>query len=273
MQMALCWEAFSLNRQLTNLDEHSFESFRAAIIKYADANISSQGLETTPDETAISSRPSKRSTTPPSVTPPTKRKQTLPGRNISTSPSQNETPAGFDEGRRRISLSPEMPLSRTGTDLSTALYDDRKGAGKVMDTWNPNKLSDATVKHQSMNKPRCIVSSSDFSATNTKHRYRHMNTTVEEVARILDEHLVRLGEMMIEHYGLGKDGEMVEGEGSTDSIPCLEAVGVPRQETVCCIGRICNEVSTHDDHILFAFLHDDHILFALCPASQQGKAA
>ncbi|KAL7578443.1 hypothetical protein ACA910_012833 [Epithemia clementina (nom. ined.)] len=221
-QMGLFWESFSLNRNLSHLDDHCFESFRTALIKYAD-----ERSNTTPDST-ITSRPTKRSTPPPSVTPPAKRKTTLSG--------EDGVPTANDEGRRRVSLSPDVPVNKGSG--STALYDDRKGAGKVMETWNPNNLPDAGTEQRS-NKPRCTVSRGDFS-TNTTHRYRYMNTTVEEVAEMLNERLVQLGQMMKERYALGEDSA-IEGEGSTDSIAALEAVGVSRQEPICCIGRICNE--------------------------------
>jgi hypothetical protein len=52
---------------------------------------------------------------------------------------------------------------------------------------------------------------------------------LDERAKALDRQLVELGDAMVKQYGLGQE------------IP-LEGVGVPRQEVICCIGRICNAV-------------------------------
>jgi hypothetical protein len=64
-----------------------------------------------------------------------------------------------------------------------------------------------------------------------------MFTPLEERAKALDQHLVDMGEVMVERYGLGK-----QDEDNETGIAGLEAVGVPRQDMVCCIGRVCNAV-------------------------------
>jgi hypothetical protein len=58
-----------------------------------------------------------------------------------------------------------------------------------------------------------------------------MFTTLEERAKILDDQLVTMGE------------EIMESCLGGDDVAELEAVGVPRQDKVTCVGRICNEVS------------------------------
>ena len=230
--MGLCWEAFSINREVTELDEHCFESFRTALIKYADDN------SPAPDNT-ISSRPVKRST-PPSVTPPTKR--THINHRANASSTSQQVPDSIDDGRRRLSLCPELPKSSANT--TTSSYEERKDVGKVVQSWNPYNLPEHVGQHV-LKKPRCFISTCDFT-NNIKHSFRHMNTTIEEEARILDQHMVQLGEKMTERYGLGDD-KATECEVSTNAVASLEAVGVPRQEPVCCIGRICNEVSLQLD--------------------------
>ena len=76
-------------------------------------------------------------------------------------------------------------------------------------------------------KARCLISL-DFP-TNVTQAYRHMFTTLEERARILDDHLASMGEDIVDFLG-------------SEGVAELEAVGVPRQELVTCVGRICNEV-------------------------------
>jgi DNA polymerase alpha subunit B len=61
-----------------------------------------------------------------------------------------------------------------------------------------------------------------------------MFTPLDERAKALDRQLVELGDAMVKQYGLGQE------------IP-LEGVGVPRQEVICCIGRICN--AAHEGRI------------------------
>ena len=38
-QMAECWEAYSLNKNTTSLDEHSFAAYRAQLIKISDVDM------------------------------------------------------------------------------------------------------------------------------------------------------------------------------------------------------------------------------------------
>jgi hypothetical protein len=232
-QIAECWEAFSLNKNLTILNDHCFPGYQLALSK--DSNKSSFALDTG----AVVSRPTlgKRQSpntdgeSLPSVTPPSKRS------NVAFDAS---TYSAVDAiaSKRRVSLSPAPPGILTDSPPSTLpKYGERKEAGKVVVTFNPNKLeaTESSSAIQTSSSPKCNVST-DF-ATNVQEPYRHMFTPLEERAKALDQHLVDLGEVMVERYGLGKQDE----ENET-GIAGLEAVGVPRQDVVCCIGRICNAV-------------------------------
>ena len=126
-------------------------------------------------------------------------------------------------------------------------YGERKNAGQVIVTFNPNNLPAITTNESSLR--RCEVSAS--FPTNVKKPYRHMFTTLEERSNALDGHLVKMGEEMIERYGIGKD----------DGIAALEAVGIPRQDKVCCIGRVCNEVRMRNRNI-----HNRSEFFSHTPA-------
>lgn len=128
----------------------------------------------------------------------------------------------------------------------------------------------------------CAVNYKRFSSTNVMQPYRHMFTTLPERANALDDHLVRLGECMQAKYNIQYAGshsnsggaaattESVSSEGkggdakdestteesgaqigrgesaswtsSSGDVAPLEAVGVPRQQPITCIGRICNAV-------------------------------
>jgi len=229
-QMAECWEAFSLNRNLTALDDHSFPSYRMALIKDSDNVVIDDNLNTG----AVVSALGKRSAGLPSVTPPAKRFNV----------QFNDDASAVDEvagaGGRRISMSPAPPGGLKAPAPNQPKYDQRQGAGKVVATFDPQKLESMEIASRSSSQ-KCTISYSFES--NIQKPYRHMFTALEERAHALDKHLVDMGDAMIERYGLGK-----EDEGNETEIAGLEAVGVPRQEKVCCIGRICNAVSLSLSH-------------------------
>jgi hypothetical protein len=233
-QIAECWEAFSLNKNLTTLNEHSLPGFQLALSK--DSNKSSFALDTG----AVVSRPmlGKRQSpntdgeSLPSVTPPSSKRSNV------TFPDSTYSAVDAIASKRRVSLSPAPPKLLADSPPSTLpKYGERKEAGKVVVTFNPNKLeaTESSSATPASSSPKCNVST-EF-VTNVQEPYRHMFTPMEERAKALDQHLVDLGEVMVERYGLGKQDE----ENET-GIAGLEAVGVPRQDVVCCIGRICNAV-------------------------------
>lgn len=69
-----------------------------------------------------------------------------------------------------------------------------------------------------------------------------MFTAVPDRAEALEKHLQNMGQKIIERYGISADNNGNETRES-GSIAPLEQVNVPRQEAVCVVGRICNEVS------------------------------
>jgi DNA polymerase alpha subunit B N-terminal len=222
-QLANCWAAYSLNKNVQKLDSHSFDSFRMQVIKEC-GNI---------DVGAVITRVGKRQSANkdvPSVTPPSKK--------ANTSERTNNVLTVASNLGRRVSMSPAPPSILSSTDgipsLKLEKYEERRDPGKVVLSFNPNNLLSATQTTRTT--PKCHVSYSNFES-NVKESYRHMFTTTDERASALDRHLVELGDQMIERYNLGKsDDESAE-------VAELEAVGVPRQDKICCIGRICNAVS------------------------------
>jgi len=134
-------------------------------------------------------------------------------------------------------------------------YSERTNAGKVLLTYNPNKLEatpSAQISSSAQKTPRCVVSPDAFAANNVDKPYRHLFTTLEERARVLDNQLVEMQDVMAEHYGLraldyGAENEADNAEKESDDIAPLEAVGVARQDKICCVGRICN--AAHEGRI------------------------
>lgn len=214
LQLAEYWDAFSLNKGVEELDSHTFQSYHSDVMKRAE------------QDGAVVSRPAlgKRSSNSSSlVTPPNKR-----AANMQTPVSAVDKVAMSNSNRVSLSPNKVTPHGPTTPAVNLITYGERKNAGQVLVTFNPNDLPPIVTDES--NTKRCIVSSS-FS-TNVEKPYRHLFTTCEERAQALDAHLEKMGEKMVERYEIGKD----------DGIAALEAVGVPRQDTVCCIGRVCNEV-------------------------------
>ena len=199
-QLATTWEAFSLNKKVSELTDLSFQAYRNAVIKDYD--------------TAVISRPGlgKRQGLA-MVTPEAKRVHFGSDTSAVDAIAQNS---------RRVSVSP----SHIAPLVQMPSYDERTGVGKVVVSYHPKKVLPAEHVPAS-GKARCLISL-DFP-TNVTQAYRHMFTTLEERARILDDHLASMGEDIVDFLG-------------SEGVAELEAVGVPRQELVTCVGRICNEV-------------------------------
>lgn len=242
-QMAETWEAFSLNRNVPELNEISMASFRKVLVK--DSDVSAELLLNNKPPGAVVSRPSLGKHTAdglPAVTPPAKKFHAI---------ASNQTPAAGAllqsyGGKRRVSMTPGPPFSLNETSSNLPKYSERTNAGKVLVTYNPNQLEAASSSKRST--PKCSISY-DFP-TNVKKPYRHMFTTVQERAKALDRHLVELGVHMMERYGI----QEATDETSETGIAPLEAVGVPRQDAICCIGRICNSVRCHVMELFISFI-------------------
>jgi len=77
---------------------------------------------------------------------------------------------------------------------------------------------------------RCAVSTSGEDINNCEGRYRYMFTTMEERARNLDKHMLKMQAHMCEKASLKAED--------------LQPVGIPSPETVWVCGRICCEAET-----------------------------
>jgi hypothetical protein len=205
--MAECWEAFSMNKNVSELTDHTFQSYRLQLIKDADATI---GITTTG---AILPRKVKREATN-MVTPPAAKRQQQQNRS-------NNGPSSVDSIGRSDVSSP-----RTAVKLPS--YNERSRVGVVAASFNPSGLTPVTSTNRKYTP--CVI---QYDDNNVREPYRHMFTTMEERAGALDKHLCELGNNIVTQYGIC-DGE--------NGIAPLEQVNVPRQDKICCVGRICNEV-------------------------------
>jgi hypothetical protein len=210
-QMAECWEAFSMNKNVSELTDHTFQPYRTQLIKASEKAV---GLST--DVGAVQSRNVKRESTN-MVTPPAAKRQ-----------QNGDGPSSVDSVARSDVSSPKRP------SVVLPQYNQRTRVGEVVASYHPAGLPPMT-KEGARNSRRCVISSEEFN--NVKKPYRHMFTTIEERATALEKQLTTLGNEIVETYGIS-DGE--------NGIAPLEQVNVPRQEKICCVGRICNEVSAMD---------------------------
>ena len=240
-------------------------AFRSALAKESNAEVpldavSGGAIVTRPalgnnTNSSSSSSNNKKRPVLPAVTPPASKQQRLPNTAASATSSTSSS--------SRVSLSPAPPGSLAAAAASTAArslpkYEERKGAGQVVVTFDPHQVGvGASVSPLPSTQPKCTVSY-EFP-TNVSASYRHMFTTLTERAHALDQQLVDTSRVLMQRYGLAaaeatavaehKDGdeqeEKASGGGTSTSangIAPLEAVGIPRQEPICCIGRICNAV-------------------------------
>lgn len=219
-EMATCWEAFSLNKSAGELTMHNFEAYKNEVYKHSEI----RPPVTTSSEGAIQTRRVKREPTTNMVTPPApKRHQRTAGPSpVSSIDNIAKANAGVSSSPARRALATPLPK-----------YEERPKAGQVVLTYNPKEFP--PMKHSApVEKFRCVVSAKDFEESNTNSSYRHMFTTIEDRSEALEKRLTTMGKRLIERHGIS--------DGSNGIAP-LEQLNVPRQDTICCVGRICNEVS------------------------------
>ena len=263
-----------MNKNIQELTEHSWQSFRTELNKEVDRN----GNNNTPmddgdddknnREGAVAARSGlgKRQVGSPDtagsaglalITPPTKRMATGNNKSTTNANSKSDPASAIDaivSSRTAPTPSkastPETVLSAVST-YTPPTYEERQGAGKVLTTFNPNDLK-ATTKSTTATttQTKCSISYDTFD-TNVHKPYRHLFTTMEDRAKALDQHLVRLEDQIKDRFDIMEKSiiagtnntEQSSSDSKTSSIAPMEGVGVPRQEAVCNIGRICNAVS------------------------------
>mmetsp|Transcript_8707 Transcript_8707/g.20850 ORF Transcript_8707/g.20850 Transcript_8707/m.20850 type:complete len:644 (-) Transcript_8707:254-2185(-) len=169
-QMAECWEAFSLNKGVSELTDHTFQAYRLQLIKDSEASINPT---TTPG--AVQSRSTKRQASN-MVTPPNSKR-----------PNNRRTTASADNpAAKSASTSEKMPK-----------YESRTRVGEVVASFNPSQFDPIAPGNK---QALCTVTSGD---DNLLEPYRHMFTTLEDRASALEAKLNDLGEKIIEQHGIG----------------------------------------------------------------------
>jgi DNA polymerase alpha subunit B len=129
--------------------------------------------------------------------------------------------------KKENSQSLEIGLSQ-GTGVA---YAERPNRDQVVLSLNPG-LGERGEFEPSSVKPigmRCRIKCNEEDFDNVSSRYRFMFTSLDERARALDRHLLKLQEQLCAFASI-PDGE-------------LHPVGVPSQDTVWVCGRICCEAA------------------------------
>jgi hypothetical protein len=224
---------------VTELNELTFAAYRNALVK-----VSPEG--------AVQTRPAlgKRQTgTGPSamlVSPsPTKRS------NKNHKDGLSAVDALIADDSARVSLSPSSKknvIPRTPTPkkvpIKLPLFSERPNVGSVVATYNPHKLPALEQKEGAATR-LCDVEYDQFD-TNVMGPYRYMFSPLEDRVKALDDRILEMGEEMQEKFGLKAketNDTNTNDDNNGDEVAPIQAVGVPGQDGVCCIGRICNEVS------------------------------
>ncbi len=173
------------------------------------------------------------------------------------------TPAGAGAATTSTP-SPTRSHSTTTTTPTSNLpprYDKRSNVGQVVLLLDPSHrpavTTATTTTSTSESFQACVVQYQHFD-TNAMKPYRHMFTPLVDRAKALEQHLVELGHVIQDQYKLEyahDDDDDVEltkeadaavaapvGSAAAVGFAKLAPIGVPRQDKVTCIGRICNEV-------------------------------
>ena len=236
-QMAETFAVFSLNKDVTELTSHTFESYRSQLMQTCAG--------------AIQTRHCKRekpSTSTPAMITPTSNKR---GKTVTSTSSSVDAVARNDTTSPDRSSSQNQPIKFTSNIVK---YDHRTDAGTVVTTYSPSNNIICTSKTSTPSNDnngrhdhnrRCIISTEEFTAANVEKPYRYMFSTIQDRAAALESHLVDISQNIIDKlYSRNSDkvGADIHGDDVENKLSPLEQVNVPRQDTICCLGRICNEV-------------------------------
>ena len=120
-------------------------------------------------------------------------------------------------------------IRRMNNNNNNATYSNRSNRGTSVSSFNLNvgKRGNFEPSKSAPLGMRCLVTANDPDFNNVHGRYRFMFTTLEERARSLDKHLLRIQEDICKRY------EITE----------IQPVGIPCQDLVWVCGRIYCEAA------------------------------
>jgi hypothetical protein len=243
-KLAEAWEAHSLTKNVSVLDDVSFAAYRSSLSGLAGEN----------NNRVVGTSSAKRKAGPSSVTP-TPNKTKIKRENEQQ--PQLATPSSSTPAGKNILITP----------TKTPTYQERTNQGAVVSTYNPHDLPTAASSSNSSH----IAASIQYhpSSSHPTKSYRHMFTPLEARAQVLEERLATMTEQIQAAHSDGDDVVKQEAEAAATSdadSSTWAPVGIPMQNTVRCVGRICNEViigidfgnyvstSVHHCHLMLTFI-------------------
>eukprot|EP00571_Detonula_confervacea_P012384 CAMPEP_0172302316 /NCGR_PEP_ID=MMETSP1058-20130122/4034_1 /TAXON_ID=83371 /ORGANISM="Detonula confervacea, Strain CCMP 353" /LENGTH=749 /DNA_ID=CAMNT_0013012741 /DNA_START=64 /DNA_END=2313 /DNA_ORIENTATION=- len=280
-QLAEAWEAHSLTKNVTVLNDVTMGGYRTALAKEAGVvdgkNVTVMsgtglGKRTAPGSNVTPSPMAKRATTATSATTATPggdskgsvNRNGLSAVDNLTSPSgkgavsptgkqQQPQPGSATSSSAMVITPPKMPKA-------TLKYTDRTNAGQIVTSYNPHNLptalevlsSKSTAEKERIETHVACTISPHPSASHPQGSFRHMFTPLEKRAGALEERLNGMSRTICDTFGIkNEDEEMIESmdgvvksetsENGGDKISTWTPVGLPKQNKVLCVGRICNE--------------------------------
>ena len=223
-QLAEAWEAHSVTKNVSVLDDVSFAAYRSSLAGLAGDN----------NNRVVGTSFAKRKASPSSVTP-TPNKSKVKREQLTTPSSSSSTPT--TAGSKNILITP----------TKTPTYQERTSRGEVVSTYNPHGLPTAAASRPSSDDDGHIAASIQYhpSSSHPTKSYRHMFTPLEARAQVLEERLTMMSEKFQEAHSESdevavKQENALYADAADSSI--WAPVGIPKQNTVRCVGRICNEV-------------------------------
>ena len=180
-------------------------------LKSVTNNINAGATATTPGDTSLTGKRPLSATVTPALDSDTTARSLKPFSSTSSSFSQSAALSSTSGGEA---------------------YRSRKDRYQSVASMNTALGSRAEFKRSDRGPlgMRCAVSTSGEDINNCEGRYRYMFTTMEERARNLDKHMLRMQAHMCEKASLKAED--------------LQPVGIPSPETVWVCGRICCEAET-----------------------------
>lgn len=169
-QMAECWEAFSLNKGVSELTDHTFQAYRLQLIKDSES-----AINPVPTPAAVQSRSTKRQASN-MVTPPNSKRS---------------------NNHRKATSTNNPATKNTSTSDKLPKYESRTRVGEVVVSFNPSQFDPIAPGDK---KTSCTVTPSEGYL----HKpYRHMFTTLEDRSSALEAQLNELGEEIIGQHCIG----------------------------------------------------------------------
>jgi hypothetical protein len=171
--------------------------------------------------------------------------------------------------------------NNNNNNTTSIKYTERTNAGEIVSSYNPHNLSTfSEVLHSSMKSEEerkelmsrrvcsiTVLPTTTATAASSKnsnhHQYRHMFTPLEKRSAALEHRLLDMNTAICDMYKYkSEEDEMMEltmddgnggnttneedgnsgGRNDNSTAVMWTPVGLPKQNKVVCIGRICNEV-------------------------------